>query len=217
MVLNPSTHAVLGVAVAVHALLDGLSQTAQPLRSFDERIYPLGGPPLVGSVHALCGYVLLLARVLGADAHQLVVALVLFEGAIRARPGSLRLHSTRPLLLAAVLVALKITLDETLVLSDVTARLEVATPALTPRHLMHLEGALLTVLGCVAASFHNRQNPPPSALPHPRALSNPLARWRLPIDSAAEHGVYQRYATELFAAADAASSSSVPAPSMLAF
>ena len=90
---------------------------------------------------------LLFAHVIEADAQQLVTALVLFESLMRVLSGWLRLGCTRPKLLATVVGTLKVTLDETLTLSEVTAQLGNITPALTPRHLMRLEGALLTTLG----------------------------------------------------------------------
>ena len=146
MSVDLRTHAALGIAVAVHILLE-CPQTEQPLPLFDESVYPLGGLALDGSMQGLFDYVLLFAHVLEADAQQLVTALVLFESMLRVRPGSLRLRCTRPMLLATVVVTLKVTLDETLTLSEVTAQLGNITPALTPRHLMRLEGALLTTLG----------------------------------------------------------------------
>jgi hypothetical protein len=143
---NPVAHAALGVAIAVHADLS-LPQTEPPVPLFDEGVHPLGGVAMDGSAQALLNFVLTLAQQLAMDAEQLVVAMVLFESTLRAKPGSLRLQCTRPLLLASAVVAVKVTLDEITMLPQIRTQLGTLMPMLTSHHLMRLEASLLMTLG----------------------------------------------------------------------
>ena len=161
-------HAARGVAHAVHTLLINQQQGLLPQPdedelplAIDERFMPLcnvGAPlfsvdyPLVSfvwneipPVEVAHDFVCVLAENL-TTVQELVVAYVLFEKAIRSPTTVLASFTVRPLLVACVVLAVKITGDEEVSNAFQASCLRSDFTALTARHLLELERQVLVLV-----------------------------------------------------------------------
>ena len=137
----------VGVAVAVRALLTGIPQAGIPVSALDEVMFPIGGAyPEAVWQSMLHTVVRPLVMHLHLSTKQLVVAFVIFESFLKAKPGALRLRCIRPLMLAAGVIAVKNTEDHVLVMRNVTEKLSQHFPVLTPQRLMSFEVSLLNAM-----------------------------------------------------------------------
>ena len=155
-------HAVLGVACATRTLLVCCMRPGWLPGLINERVMPLCDidSPLVSfiwaelhpdldfpPVAAINDFVTVLAERLHMTVNDLVLAYVLFEKVIIAQRSTLRSFTVRPLLVAASVLAVKISSDEVITTADCFAALEADFTALDSYHLTDLMTQLLIILG----------------------------------------------------------------------
>ena len=140
-----------GISIALNTLLDGMP--AGEGWYFHERLHPLAERVLEPSLLCVLEFTALLVHRLQMDVQQSVMAYLLLERVV-VQCGGFSVNTLRPMLLAASVVAIQVTIDETISLREVALLLRDKLPACTPRFLAQLQAHLLETLRCAHNNAH---------------------------------------------------------------
>ena len=180
--------ACLGVAYAMHVLLEHLAEPGRVPDVFDERRHPLCGPnaPLgivsfvwtdlpVPRLHIIHDFVLLVVSRLQLTLKEVVLAYGILEQLVKDQPVYAQAHCLRPIFLIACVIATKVTNDVPYFIGRCYDDLRDVLTATSIRLMKRMERQLLFILGFKLPVGNIHQN-----CAHTRHPSTPHGRTHHP-------------------------------------
>ena len=138
---------VWATPICLNERIHPLCNAASPIISFEHTDLFLLNHGYVPSPVTIYCFVSVVVECLDLTPKELTVALVILENIICGGPGVFRVHTVRPLFIAACIVALKFTLDERIRTAECYLTLRKVFTAMTAKHTMRIEATVLAIIG----------------------------------------------------------------------